>query len=61
MVVQGVQDDQQAVAERSEWDGASDGFADAVSGFSDAEEVSDVEKRDLNGPAGGVAGDDLLR
>jgi hypothetical protein len=44
-----------------EWDGPLHGFRDAVACFPDTEDVLDIEERDLDGPAGRVAGDDLRR
>jgi hypothetical protein len=60
LAVQCVPDDEQAMAEQSEGDGAFDGFGDAVAGLAYAEDVLDVEEGDFDAPAGGVAGDDLL-
>ena len=61
VAVQGVPEDQQGVAEQPEHDGAFDGFLGAVAGLADAEDVLDVEEQGVDGPSGGVAGDDLLR
>ncbi|MGH4013815.1 MAG: hypothetical protein ACRDSL_07755 [Pseudonocardiaceae bacterium] len=46
------------MTEQAERDGPLDGLGDAVAGLADAEDVLDVEARDLDRPAGRVAGDD---
>src|SRR2546422_12915 len=61
VAVQGVPDDEDAVAEQSERDGPFHGLGDAVACLPGTKDVLDIKEHHFNGPAGGVAGDDLLR
>lgn len=58
--VERVPEQQDAVAEQSEWDGALDGLGHTVAGLSDTEDVLDVEKGDFDAPSGRVASNDDL-
>ena len=61
VAVEVVPDDEQAVAEQPESNGARHGLGHPVAGLPDAEDVFHVEEGDLDAPPGRVAGDDLLR
>jgi hypothetical protein len=48
VAAQGVLDDEDAVTDQSERDGAPHGLGGAVAGLADAEDVLDVEEGDLD-------------
>ena len=55
VAVEGVPEDEQAMAEQSEGDGPLHGFLDPVAGLPDAEDVLHVEEGDLDAPPRRVA------
>jgi hypothetical protein len=56
--VAGVPDHDQGVHEQGEGDGAQDGAAGAVASLAGAEDVAGVGEGLLDGPTGGVPGDE---